>query len=463
MIEFGQTDAYATMLQGYYPHAEASDQNGELMANVFAYMFWDVQWGSSHRVRLLQEFGDVSALSSKHASQTSVPATVDADDEGLLNWCELNGLNASTLLAISETVGTVIEVLFLSRFSSISSALLRTVPWLHPNWRKLASNTDSEVTPDGLWLLYGRTGMEGLAKLVSPVEVQLGARLNTSAAEFVPSAGAPAPDARPVCTHFLHGSCRYEKLHTCMDLCMPAHRFGSECRLRHDREGARAARGICKFYERGMCIRGAQCTFSHPRQAPGAPEFRMPTQARPNHSAVMLRKRAIDLFQQEHEKMLLVGEGSFAFTESLIALELHPLASTTQDASAKALSIAASSRVRRWIQSAKAPGDVKLFFEVDATRLHMGVAQSSMAMAWLRTLCHMRACTRVRAHMHAHTRTGVRLKHRRLRMITCFRSRLLNLQLTYSYDGRCRRFNVSPGTFRSQEKMRTMRCTGNCC
>ncbi|KAI8854485.1 hypothetical protein BC829DRAFT_429288 [Chytridium lagenaria] len=63
----------------------------------------------------------------------------------------------------------------------------------------------------------------------------------TTAGKVVATTGSPVNGKKPICRHFMSGSC-----------------YRADCWFSHDLDST-----VCKFWLRGLCVRGDTCPFSH--------------------------------------------------------------------------------------------------------------------------------------------------------------------------------------------------------
>ena len=142
-----------------------------------------------------------------------------------------------------------------------------------------------------------------------------------SAADAVP---APAPEPRPVaCVHFLEGRCA----------------FGERCRSSHD---PRAVRPPCRFYAAGNCRSGDGCVYAHRRSEDDSDEddydyddddYAVGDDDDPLRPLVRVydgrNLSATEWFYDHHDRLLLLGEGNFGLTRSLVLGGRRPRATST--------------------------------------------------------------------------------------------------------------------------------------
>lgn len=247
----------------------------------------------------------------------------EADDEDNIAWCKENGLNPSSMRSIKETIESTMNALYLGKHEP---------EWLrcsnpNPIWKRMkASELDSTsyLEKDTLSRIYGDEKVFSLSEALTKLA------LNRSAEEALPFVqeyfGLPSTNhsrstrrtiakgkEKMACVHFLMGNCK----------------FGNECQNVHSFS---APRPLCRFYPN--CSKGSSCVYSHgepsvAKQSKGASTRNKSEPLVPVMKEFSLQRGVLGWFGREHKESIILGEGNFEFSNSLVGLGLRPFLATT--------------------------------------------------------------------------------------------------------------------------------------
>jgi hypothetical protein len=347
---FGDAAAYGKALRSFYPPCNPSDTGEELVANMLAYAFWEIQWGAYQRVATLQAFSDLAAMPDVSAKNlTSLSGTIDFDDEHLYTWCSQHGLNPSALLSVRETLDTILEVLFLERYP-LANRLIDCNN-LCARWMAPALYSSSMGSPRAVvQQIYDDASLLKIAAFVRAALAKL--RQESPAEESAQITGFPSattmPTAPNICRFYLRGACR----------------FGKDCRYFH---GSSGTRENCVFHMLGLgCVMGSNCLFEHSRASS------VPSGVQTVHDrqpSAHKHGSALGFFRREHGRVVLLGEGDLRFTAELIRLGLTPFGSSTRQDRSQVQALLSATTLAL-IHDPKAQ-HMLMFYGVDATCLHI--------------------------------------------------------------------------------------------
>ena len=336
---FSETYKNQDILESFYPAVQANSAPSVAFANLSAYMYWDHIWYRQHNNRSLRDFAESSRVTNTTNDPWKWTAEVDAEH---IDWCKANDVNPTSMRSVCEIIESTINSLYLAKYEPTWLRCSDPTPrWKRPNiWKE---SYDALSERDMLNRVYGRSKALILCDALAKLAVTHSARsalpsvrrLNgghVHALQVVKTA-ARAPVA---CVYFLMGKCKY----------------GENCRQSHSRH---ARRPPCRFFQSGDCAKGSRCIFSHDdedEEGTYITDQSSPSEAlMPALGSLSYPENAIEWFEDMAETMLLLGEGSFQFTKSLVSMGHKPLATSTIVSSAG------------WT-----PADALV--GVDATRLH---------------------------------------------------------------------------------------------
>ncbi len=342
---FGDSNKNREALEMYKSNVDHKDPKSVALANLSAFMFWDVVWNNGRRIVAKERFhrctsseigsisprdqglfGEADFFTTNHIegsdrekADCGVWKWTQQAEETHLAWCKEHRINPTSVRAISETLDATINLLFHSK---------NEPEWLRcthaePRWRRPNDWEGRKDETEMLRLVYGEHHSEivsttlsslwdGTFKSASSTDSVLEGRRRILMNENSASA---------VCVHFLKGSCMY----------------GSKCRNLH----SLAVRPHCRFFAFGSCSKGEDCIFLHDdnsRQASSSENDHSvgmilnndPLGAiAPVLSDLQLTDGALGWYMKQGPKLIMLGDGNFAFSQSLAMLEFPAYASTT--------------------------------------------------------------------------------------------------------------------------------------
>lgn len=348
---FGDAALNEAYLEEFMPGANPSQATSVALANLSAYMYWDVRWHQKHCARTIRDY--------EH--RTTEEAACDPETETLWNWteeveeehslwCRENGINPTSVRSITETIESTMNILFLNRFEF--DFLRCTNPT--PLWKRSKD-----------WIGLPLDGRDMFGKIYGPEKsYHLCEALKTlceskSALKAYPAvqkyhglpqlpAMTPIKEKRPLaCVHHLIGKCKY----------------GNSCRHSHSRN---ARRPPCRFHQNGGCTKGANCVYAHDdsdgedemytlaifQQLQGDPAFSTMGPIVPRIKSLLLPDGPYEWFKTNSSKLFMLGDGNYAFSRALSKVGMPPR--YTSNLERNVVKVSGSTT----------------FNQVDATRLH---------------------------------------------------------------------------------------------
>ena len=347
---FGNTARNETTLQSFYPDVDVQDPNSVAMANLSAYIFWDTHWSARRGVQIRKKFETESGDFRGDELGNGVGAEslwrwTDELEQEHYEWCRSHDINPTAVKAIEEILHVVMNILFHSHFEP---------DWLRcssptPLWRQKSqwkAERYGEDDLDALRWVYGAKRSYALGEALASLSSEGGLSSLAIQRALVDMAdNRPPPRSaaafirkkkeRPVaCIFFLSGHCQ----------------FGSRCKNSHSPD---AVPPPCRFYP--TCTKN-NCVYSHgdtteDTTAVARSLVKNPLEAIADASAVSSME-PVEWYLLNEGKLLLLGEGNFAFTRALRSLNLRKFVSTTYEGTPYM-------------------NDVSFLKNVDATRLHL--------------------------------------------------------------------------------------------
>lgn len=349
---FGDAAVNDANILTYYDQASVGTTESLLMANLSAYLYWDVTWNQYRARAAIEQFAVATGASAcvPPEFQDFISIEVDASkpccdvhrwspalEEKHSQWCRARGINATSVRGIAELIDTALNVFYVA---GLEPEWLRSTDPV-PLWRRFGDWKGMQLneymqTRDVLAMVYDfPTGEHRLSKTLMALSADPRKALSEMTKEHILDVAsltsnaplrhvnklAPLPIA---CVHFLEGKCT----------------FGSKCRKSHS---PYAIRPVCKFYLTAEgCSRGAKCMFSHkdPGVALVNPESanlkRDPLSSlAPVIASLSLPGDIVDWFEKHHRTLFMLGDGKFEFTRSLQQLGVSPRYASDKEAASR--------------------------------------------------------------------------------------------------------------------------------
>ena len=347
---FGNSARNETTLQSFYPDVDVQDPNSVALANLSAYIFWDTHWSAKRGLEIRKKFEAESIDFRGDEFGNGVGAEflwrwTDVLEQEHYEWCRSHDINPTAVKAIEEILHVVMNILFHSHFEP---------DWLRcssptPLWRQKSQwkgERYGEDDLDALRWVYGAKRSHALGEALASLSSEGGLSSLAIQRALVDMAGdRPPPRSaaafirkkreRPVaCLFFLSGHCQ----------------FGSRCKNSHSPD---AVPPPCRFFPN--CT-SSNCVYSHGDTAEDTTAVarslaKNPLEAIADATAVSSME-PVEWYLLHEGKLLLLGEGNFAFTRALRSLNLRNFVSTTYEGTPYI-------------------NDISFLKNVDATRLHL--------------------------------------------------------------------------------------------
>jgi hypothetical protein len=325
---FGENQQNEASMRCFFPHVDLKDSTSVNIANLSAFFFWDALWNGNRSKATMMQFAN--ATGSRLYLHEDYELFLNGDtnsrkpccniwrwtpglEEKHTEWCQKNGINPTSVRGIAELIENTWNVLYMSKFEP---------EWLQctdptPSWRrehdwKGHRSSQKEI----ISVVYGPAKAEHLTRALTAL-CEKQATVSAHAMRFlgVKSSEAAGPSPRPLaCLHFLQGNCT----------------FGANCRHSHSPD---AVRPQCRYFLSGHCSRGNGCMYSHEREDSSSVDalFRGDGKKKdpliataPLLLSLKLEGGTRDWFREHRRNLLLLGDGSFEFTNSLTKLRLRP-------------------------------------------------------------------------------------------------------------------------------------------
>lgn len=313
---FGNTIKNEEYLEDFYPGCNPMHTTSTTLANLSAFMYWDVHWYQKHCADMIE--------SHKHRVAAGIVPDPEADwtwswteevEEEHATWCRKHDINPTSVRSITETVESTLNVLFMNRFEFDFLKCADPTPL----WKRREDWTGLPLTSKDMFgQVYGpEKALHLRAALKTLCESKSALKALPSAHRFhdlkEPDAVIQFKENRPMaCIHYLMGQCK----------------FGSACRFSHS---PLARRPPCRFYQNGNCAKGAACVYSHQdsededeiftaailQQLTGGPTPVSAEPLVPQIKSLTIRQGAFEWFKANATKLFLLGEGQFAFSRAL--------------------------------------------------------------------------------------------------------------------------------------------------
>jgi len=366
---FGDKDRSLEALQMYKGDVEPQNPKSVALANLSAYMFWDVAWNNGrgiiakHRFQRCSrsttefvpgndfenirgsfteaDFFDVNHIScsSREKADCGVWAWTEQAEAKHVAWCKQHQINPTSVRAISEVVDSTMHMLFQSK---------NEPEWLRcshpePQWRRPNDWQGDADMIEMFHVVYGRYNSSKVIKVLtslwdgefdnvsSSISILSGTPQHSRSGSIVSITNIP-----PICSHFLSGNCIY----------------GTRCRNSHTLTGERPR---CRFFAAGTCAKGEDCVFSHDSSKNGHSNKVDCNPLRalsPILPELQLNDGATGWYKKHGHELLLLGDGNFSFSQALSILACPARVSTTLE------------------QSHHSFGGAQFFTGIDATRVH---------------------------------------------------------------------------------------------
>lgn len=310
---FGVNEMNEVLLQQYYPQVAATNKHSTALANLSAYFYWDSHWLRKHERR--QYLNSWSNDGSSDAWEWT-----EENGKDNIEWCRENNLNPTSMRSIKETIESTTKLLYLSKHEPKYLRCSDPNP-LSKRVNAMELKLNRYLGCDMLLRLYGSEKMFDLCNALTALAV------DRSAEKALPSAQAyfgltttndmrqkTTPQKDLACIHFLMGNCKY----------------GNKCRNAHSRT---APRPLCRFYPN--CSKGQACVYSHGERLvneqmnDNSPDKSQSEPCIPILKELILEDGVLGWYHKHHKETVLVGEGNFEFSNSLINLGLPPFMATT--------------------------------------------------------------------------------------------------------------------------------------
>jgi HrpA-like RNA helicase len=342
---FGANELNHVFLEEYYPQVASTNKQSMALANLSAYLYWDAHWLREYEKKQL-------AMFLTDTKRSDAWAWSEKDDDDNIEWCKQHNLNPSSMRSIKEIIENTMSALYLGKHEP---------EWLrcssaNPIWKevKAAKVESSYFERDMLSRIYGDEKVFTLCEALTKLTFNRSADLALPFAQAyfgLPSTKTTGRNKtrtrakeNMACVHFLMGNCK----------------FGNKCQNVHSFS---APRPLCRFHPN--CSKGSSCVYSH-----GDPSFvkeakNVSTRKSSKPIVPVLEKLSLEWgvlgwFVIHHKHSVLLGEGNFEFSNSLVDLRLPPLLATTD--------------VLNRLPSGRDPVvNARSRAGVDATRLHTNV------------------------------------------------------------------------------------------
>jgi HrpA-like RNA helicase len=326
----------ANALMTFKPLVDSKDPIAATLAQMSAYIYWDIYWHRLRRRAAYMAYNDLTARSGFECSSTDdteamaltrvlketckrnrrdfgVWSWTQETEDLHTEWCRKHEINPTSVRAITESMDITKKILYLARFEP---------PWLRccqaePQWQRRSD-----------WPLVGEDHVEEkdmLEWVYAEFRHQDPLRKKLESILVNPGAMARGPQGLPVvcvipeeeaCVHFLNGTCTY----------------GEKCRNSHS---VLAKRPVCKFFLAGSCSKGSSCVYAHGNSVQSKMTVKVKGKKQlidPFRSFVpalsdmtLLEEQGPRAWFKEHgEGLLLFGESNFAFSLALASMGIKP-------------------------------------------------------------------------------------------------------------------------------------------
>ena len=337
---FGDAEVNDANILCYYDRAPIGSEESVHMANLSAFLYWDVVWNQSRSKAAMEQFayltGSNSAVPAKYFNL--IGTEVDAGtpccnvwkwcpelEQKHTAWCRAHGINPTSVRSIVDLMETAWNVFYLAKLEP--EWLRSTDPT--PMWRRQDEWKGPieyyQSNRDILASVYSFEGQERLCDALMFLSKNSSFSLkHLSDTDIADLAGLTSEKPiRPLsnkkclmpmaCVHFLEGKCN----------------FGDKCRNSHS---PFAIRPPCKFFFSGGCMKGDDCLFSHEdvkKQADRLDNSKQPKDPMmslvPVIPELYIYEDIEEWFEENCDYLCMLGEGNFDFTRALNKLGLQPL------------------------------------------------------------------------------------------------------------------------------------------
>jgi HrpA-like RNA helicase len=325
--QFGDNARNEANAMQFYSKFQVGDPTSLGVANLSAFLYWDALWNGSRTKATLEQFAHATGARSfiqesfvkfLNGQSDSRKACCDVWrwtpqlEEQHLKFCESNDINPTSVRAIADLVESTWHVFYLSKFEPEWLRCVHPTPvWRRrESWVNKAGNNAMEMISN----VYGADKCQDLVQaLTSLSNSQIDIASHHATNFVIKKVATPQAQAlnNPVaCVHFLLGNCTY----------------GNHCRHSHS---PFALPPKCRYFQSGRCVKGADCVYSHEddkplRNAIAGIDNNSLGALIPSLPNLSMFDGTVKWFSDSRRKLLLLGEGNFEFTRSLMKLGLNP-------------------------------------------------------------------------------------------------------------------------------------------
>jgi HrpA-like RNA helicase len=324
---FGASTVNQVLLEEYYPSVDSSNKQSIALANLSAYMYWDTHWLRKYERKQRSKFLRDTTLGKIYSDAWEWS---EKDDEDNIEWCKEHNLNPSSMRSIKEIIESTMNALYLGKHEP---------EWLrcsdpNPIWKQINATelrSTWHLERDMLSRIFGAHDRifdddktykmcEALSKLslyrtaeAALPYAQSYLDLPSTTITTNRSSKRFTGKENMACVHFLVGNCK----------------FGANCKNVHSFS---APRPLCRFYPN--CTKGSSCVYSHgkplvAKQSKNSCTRKTSEPLVPVLKELSVRGGVVGWFKKNHERTILLGEGNFDFSNSLVSLRIPPFLATT--------------------------------------------------------------------------------------------------------------------------------------
>lgn len=344
---FGDNAVNEANMLCYYDQAPLGTAESLQMANLSAFLYWDVAWNQYRAKAAAEQFAVCTGVSRKVSDELSGFTTTATDpnkascnvwkwcpdlEEKHSEWCRSHCINPNSVRGVADLMDSTLNVFYQAHLEPEWLRSANPTPlWRRfDEWKGRAAN-EYENTKDVLAMVYDFAGEKALSIALMSLSRDARRSLSEMTSDDILEVASLSSN-RPVrvfdkpvklevaCVHFLEGNCT----------------FGTKCRNSHS---PFAARPPCRFFAKGACARGDACIFSHDA---GNQQRRNPETANvardpmsslsPCIATLETPDKLLDWFDNRSDGLCVLGDGNFEFTRSLFALGVAPPFSSDKDA-----------------------------------------------------------------------------------------------------------------------------------
>ena len=319
--DFGETNANGNQvnLARFYDAVEVKNPKSIAIAHFSAYLFWYVNWNGIRREAMQQHFQNCAISQegvraqryNNHESLLGGHADLNVDafdcnisdwtpemDQAHGDWCKEHFINPSSVRNITQYVESTLKTLYRANFEPEWLKCQPAEPTWNQDRRMVFQNRFGRY--DVFSAVYGsRKGKEISANSLIQVQEQALSKRNETGS-----------DAEMACIHFLAGNCKYG------DYCKNAHSYD-------------APKPLCRFYFRGGGCTNRSCLYSHTEEISTNDDEDIMVE--PIYGQYV--GGSYGWYSENHDVLLLLGEGDFSFRNALHYEDLPPAIASTVDKS----------------------------------------------------------------------------------------------------------------------------------